>query len=63
MRQRIARTFFGLLLACWPLLSQAQSQRPAPTPTVFDQPALVQRYQATIDHARRPGRASVHRGL
>jgi len=48
MRQRIARTFFGLLLACWPLLSQAQSQRPAPTPTVFDQPALVQRYQATI---------------
>ncbi|WP_397546053.1 M28 family peptidase [Rhodothermus marinus] len=48
MRQRIARTFFGLLLACWPLLSRAQSQRPAPTPTVFDNPALVQRYQATI---------------
>lgn len=48
MQQHIARTFFGILLTCWPLLSQAQSQRPAVTPTVFDNPALVQRYQATI---------------
>ncbi len=37
-----------MLLAGWPLLLQAQSQRPAATPTVFDNPTLVQRYQATI---------------
>lgn len=38
----------GWLLAAWPLLLHAQSCQPAATPTVFDNPALVQRYQATI---------------
>ncbi|MDQ7040928.1 MAG: M28 family peptidase [Rhodothermus sp.] len=37
-----------MVLIGWPLWLQAQSQRPAPTPTVFANPALVQRYQATI---------------
>ncbi len=47
MPRRIPVILWILLLG-WPLLLQAQSQRPAPTPTVFANPALVQRYQATI---------------
>ncbi len=47
MLRRVPVIFWMLLLG-WPLLLQAQSQRPVPTPTVFANPALVQRYQATI---------------
>ncbi|SHK79453.1 M28 family peptidase [Rhodothermus profundi] len=39
---------YWMLWASWPFLLQAQSPRPVSTPTVFDNPVLVQRYQATI---------------